>query len=151
MTLANRRKRPVTAADVTDLDDVEVRAIYRARSIEEPGFASITDDALRALVIVSGVKHGPTRAGTWLQDAGNDLAGRPILKVGGTVGPKTLAAVKSGDADGLWRSIFAQRMRVYGQIITGDAQKRGRKEDDALNAAGWGWPSSWRCEGLLCQ
>lgn len=136
-TLASWRKRPVTAADVAALDEADVRAIYRARYIEEPGFAGITDDALRALVIDSGVNHGPARAGTWLQEAVNDLAGRPVLKVDGAVGPKTLAAVNSGVAPGLWRSVFAQRMRFYGQIITGDARKRGRTEDDALNAAGW--------------
>ena len=136
-TLASWRKHPVTATDVAALDEAEVRAIYRARYIEEPGFAGITDDALRALVIDSGVNHGPARAGTWLQDAVNDLAGRPLLKVDGAVGPKTLAAVNGADAAGLWRSVFAQRMRFYGQIITGDARKRGRTEDDALNAAGW--------------
>ncbi|PWC48565.1 hypothetical protein [Azospirillum sp. TSA6c] len=65
-------------------------------------------------MIDSGVNHGPARAGTWLQDA-----------------------VNGADAAGLWRSVFAQRMRFYGQIITGDARKRGRKEGDALNAAGW--------------
>ncbi|SMF92339.1 Predicted Peptidoglycan domain-containing protein [Azospirillum oryzae] len=136
-TLAAWRKRPVIAADVAALDEAEVRTIYRARYIEEPGFAGITDDALRALIIDSGVNHGTARAGTWLQDAVNDLAGRPVLKVDGAVGPKTLAAVNSGDAAGLWRSVFVQRMRFYGQIITGDARKRGRTEDDALNAAGW--------------
>ncbi|ALG73251.1 hypothetical protein VY88_23795 [Azospirillum thiophilum] len=72
-----------------------------------------------------------------MQDAVNDLAGRTVLKVDGAVGPKTLAAVNVGNADGLWRSDFAQRMRFYGQLITGDARKRGRTEDDALNAAGW--------------
>ena len=136
-TLTSWRNRPVTAADVAALDEAEVRAVYRARYIEEPGFAAITDDALRALVIDSGVNHGPARAGTWLQDAVNDFAGRPLLKVDGAVGPKTLAAVNGADAAGLWRSVFAQRMRFYGQIITGDARKRGRTEDDALNAAGW--------------
>ncbi|MBP2303617.1 glycoside hydrolase family 108 protein [Azospirillum picis] len=136
-TLTSWRKRPVTATDVAALDEAEVRAIYRARYIEEPGFAGITDGALRALVIDSGVNHGPARASTWLQDAVNDLAGRPVLKVDGAVGPKTLAAVNAGDAAALWRSVFAQRMRFYGQLITGDARKRGRVEDDALNAAGW--------------
>ncbi|KAA0592937.1 lysozyme family protein [Azospirillum lipoferum] len=136
-TLTSWRKRPVIAADVAALDEAEVRAIYRVRYIEEPGFASITDDVLRALVIDSGVNHGTGRASTWLQDAVNDVAGRPLLKVDGAVGPKTLAAVNGADAAELWRSVFASRMRFYGQIITGDARKRGRTEDDALNAAGW--------------
>ncbi|CAO3440155.1 glycoside hydrolase family 108 protein [Azospirillum endophyticum] len=136
-TLMSWRKRPVTAADVVALDEAEVRTIYRARYIEEPAFAGIADDKLRALVIDSGVNHGPARAGAWLQEAVNDFAGRPALKVDGAVGPKTLAAVNGTDAVGLWRSVFASRMRFYGQIITGDARKRGRTEDDALNAAGW--------------
>lgn len=136
-TLASWRKRPVTATDVAALDETEVRAIYRANYIEKPGFAGIADDKLRALVIDSGVNHGTTRAGTWLQDAVNDLAGRPVLKVDGAVGPKTLAAINGSDAAGLWRSVFAQRMTFYGNLISGDARKRGRTDDQALNAAGW--------------
>ena len=136
-TLSAWRKRPVTAADVEALEEAEVRAIYRSRYIDGPGFSSITDDALRALVIDCGVNHGTGRASTWLQDAVNDIAGRPLLNVDGAVGPKTLAAVNSADAGGLWRSVFVARMRFYGQIITGDARNRGRTEDDALNAAGW--------------
>ncbi|MBP2301154.1 glycoside hydrolase family 108 protein [Azospirillum picis] len=136
-TLAGWRRRPVKAADVAALDEAEVRAIYRARYIEEPGFSNIIDPELRALVIDSGVNHGPRRAATWLQDAVNDIAGRPLLRIDGIVGSRTLAAVNRGDAAALWRSVFAQRMRFYGQIITGDARKRGRTEDDALNASGW--------------
>lgn len=136
-TLAAWRKRPVTAADVAALDEAEVRAIYRSRYVDGPGFARIADADLRELVIDSGVNHGTGRASTWLQDAVNDAAGRPLLKVDGAVGPKTLAAVNAAEAAGLWRSVFASRMRFYGQIITGDARKRGRTEDDALNAAGW--------------
>jgi lysozyme family protein len=79
-TLTSWRKRPVTAADVAALDEDEVRAIYRARYIADPGFAGITDDTLRALVIDSGVIHNTSRAGTWLQDAVNDLAGQPVLR-----------------------------------------------------------------------
>ena len=88
-------------------------------------------------MIDSGVNHGPGRASTWLQDAVNNVTGRLIVKVDGTVGPATLAAVNGVDAAQLWRAFFATRMRFYGQIITGDARKRGRTEDDALNAAGW--------------
>ncbi|MBP2310703.1 hypothetical protein GBZ48_35580 [Azospirillum melinis] len=134
-TLTSWRKRPVTATDVAALD--EVRAIYRARYIEEPGFAGIADDTLRALVIDSGVNHGPARAGTWLQDAVNDLAGRLLLKVDGTVGPKTLAAVNGADAAGLRCAVFVARMCFYGGLISGDARKRGRTDDQTLNAAGW--------------
>lgn len=136
-TLTSWRKRPVTATDVAALDEAEVRAIYRARYIEEPGFVGIADAALRALVIDSGVNHGTTRAGKWLQDAVNDLAGRPLLKVDGAVGPKTLAAVNGADAAGLWRSVFVARMCFYGDLISSDARKRGRTDDQALNAAGW--------------
>nr|WP_222530974.1 glycosyl hydrolase 108 family protein [Azospirillum sp. 412522] len=136
-TLTSWRKRPVTAADVAALDEGEVRAIYRARYIEEPGFAGITDDVLRALVIDSGVNHGPARAGTWLQEAVNGFADRAVLKIDGTVGPKTLAAVNGADAAGLWRSVFVARMCFYGNLISGDARKRGRTDDQALNAAGW--------------
>jgi len=136
-TLVAWRRRSVIAADVAALDEAEVRAIYRSRYIEEPGFAKIADAALRNLVIDSGVNHGVSRASVWLQEAVNELAGRPVLKADGKVGPATLAAVNGADAAGLWRSVFAQRMRFYGELVTGDARKRGRTEDQALNAAGW--------------
>lgn len=136
-TLAAWRRRPVTAAEVEALEETEVRTIYRARYIEEPGFAGIANPELRELVIDSGVNHGPARAAAWLQDAVNDLAGRPMLKVDGKVGPATLAAVNAADAHVLWRIVFGARMRFYGSIITGDARRRGRTEDDSLNAAGW--------------
>lgn len=136
-TLARWRKRPVTAADVEALDEAEVRAIYRAMFIDDPGFSKIADAKLRELVIDSGGNHGTTRASTWLQDAVNDLLGRPVLKVDGQVGPATLAAVAKVDQTSLYWAYVATRMRFYGEIITGDARKRGRTEDDALNAAGW--------------
>ncbi|WP_434619162.1 glycoside hydrolase family 108 protein [Azospirillum sp. B2RO_4] len=136
-TLTSWRKRPVIAADVAALDEAEVRAIYRARYIEEPGFSGITDDALRALVIDSGVNHGTLRAGTWLQGAVNEIAGRQVLMVDGIVGPKTLATVNGVDAAGLRRAVLVARMCFYGDLISGDARKRGRTDDQALNAAGW--------------
>ncbi|CAO3357710.1 glycosyl hydrolase 108 family protein [Azospirillum melinis] len=90
-TLTSWRKRPVTATNVAALVEAEAWTIYRARYIKEPGFAGITDDALRALVIDSGANHGPAGAGTWLQEAVNDLAGRPLLKVDGAVGRTVFA------------------------------------------------------------
>lgn len=136
-TLASWRKRPVTAVDVEALDEAEVRAIYRARYIEQPGFAKIADATLRNLVIDSGVNHGVSRASVWLQEAVNDLAGKPLLKLDGAVGPTTLAAVNGADAKALWRIVFTTRMCFYGDLISGDARKRGRTDDQALNAAGW--------------
>jgi hypothetical protein len=48
-----------------------------------------------------------------------------------------LAAVNGPDAAGLWRSVFVAMMCFYGDLISGDFRKRGRTDDQALNAAGW--------------
>lgn len=136
-TLARWRKRPVTAADVQALDEAEVRAIYKAQFIDDPGFSKIEDEALRLLVIDSGVNHGPGRPSKWLQEAYNEWAGKKVLQVDGALGPKTLTSIHTMDARYLYRKVFIKRMCFYGDIVTGDARKRGRTEDDALNALGW--------------
>ncbi len=63
--------------------------------------------------------------------------GAPSFQADGVVGPAVLAAVDRADPGQFWQAFLATRMRFYGQVIVGDARKRGRTEDDALNAAGW--------------
>lgn len=68
-SLAAWRGTSVTAADVQALTEDEARRIYRARYIHGPGFDLITNDSLRALVVDTGVLHGPATAARWLQMA----------------------------------------------------------------------------------
>ncbi|WP_207479590.1 glycoside hydrolase family 108 protein [Arenibaculum pallidiluteum] len=130
-----RAPRSVIARDVEALDEVEVRAIYQARYVEEPGYAGIIDDRLRALVVDCAVLFGTDDASPWLQQAANAYGAG--LKVDGQVGPKTLAAVNCIDPAKLFRRVLAARIRKHGRVVTDDAKARGRTSDQSLNAAGW--------------
>lgn len=117
------------------MQESEVRAIYRARYINGPGYAGIRDDALRSLVVDCCVLYGQDDASPWLQQAANALGA--CLKVDGAIGPKTLAAVNALDPASLRLHVMAARPRKMGRVITDDAKRRGRTEDQSLNAAGW--------------
>jgi hypothetical protein len=54
--------------DIAALNEAEVRAIYRARYIKDPGFADITDDALHALTL--GMLGLPAAASELLSGSG---------------------------------------------------------------------------------
>lgn len=134
-TLSAWRRRSCTAADVEALDEAEVRAIYRARYVEGPGYAGIRDDDLRSLVVDCCVLYGADDASPWLQQAANARGAR--LKVDGAVGSKTFAAVNALDPAALRLHVIAARLRKMGRVITDDAKRWGRVQDQALNAAGW--------------
>lgn len=134
-TLTAYRKRPCSSVDVAALGEGEVRAIYRRCYVEAPGYAGIANAPLRGLVVDCAVLFGEDDASPWLQQAARDLGA--VLVVDGKVGPKTLAAVNALDADKLIRRVCAYRLRKMGKVITDDARRRARTEDQALNAAGW--------------
>jgi Putative secretion activating protein len=130
-----RRPRPVTVDDVYRLSEAEARQIYRQKYITAPGYGGIVDPQLAGLVVDCAVLYGEDDASPWLQQAARDLGA--TLVVDGKVGPKTLAAVNALDPDKLIRRICAYRLRKMGRVITDDAKRRARIEDQALFAAGW--------------
>lgn len=118
------RKRPVTIADLKALTRQEAAAIYQKRYIVAPGFDAISNPAMRALVVDSGVNHGPEDAVRFMQRA---LGG---LKVDGVFGPLTRAAVNAAAPLRLYVRTCAERMREYGRLITA-------RPADSVFAAGW--------------
>ncbi|MBP2311875.1 glycoside hydrolase family 108 protein [Azospirillum soli] len=131
-----RASQPVvTAADVEALTETEARAIYHHRYVVQPGYAGIADPALRDAVVDCAVLYGADDASPWLQQAAVMLGAK--IKVDGKVGPATIAAVNALDAGKLLVLVVAFRIMKAGEIVTKDAKKRGRTEDQALNA--WGW------------
>ena len=134
-TLTAYRKQPCSSVDVAALGEAEVRAIYRRCYVEAPGYAGIANAPLRTLVVDCAVLYGEDDASPWLQRAAKDLGA--VLAVDGKVGPKTLAVVNALDPCRLIRRICVYRLRKMGRVITDDAKRRGRTEDQALNAAGW--------------
>lgn len=122
-TLTLWRKRLATVDDVRNLAEDEARSIYLKNYITAPHFDQINDPALQALVVDCAVNHGVQATAKWLQG---------ILGVtkDGVIGPVTLAALSKRDGALMYRSLLAQRCRVFGQIITRDPSQ-------AAFAAGW--------------
>lgn len=122
-TLRLWRKDAVSVEDVRQLSKTEARAIYQSLYIEQPHFDRIKHPELRALIVDSGVNHGPSRASRWLQQAAG-------VSVDGLVGPVTLKAVNDLDGERLYRQVLAERCRFYGRLISGQPSQ-------AVFAAGW--------------
>lgn len=115
--------RAATGEEVAALTEAEARAIYRERYISVPGFESITQPALLALLVDASVHSGPRRAVLWLQAALG-------VAVDGVLGPKTRAALAAADQDALYDKVLGLRLRHLGRLITNDPTQ-------AAFAAGW--------------
>lgn len=136
-TLEQYRGRSVTPGEVERLTEAEARAVYSALFIDRAGFGRIQHDALRALVVDSGVQHGVQRVALWLQDIAEiDLAQRD-----GIFGPKSAAALNALRPRDVFAEVVARRAELYGRLITKDpirvqAALTGYRLQ-AENAAGW--------------
>lgn len=133
-TLAEWRGHEVTPADVATLPESEAREIYRTRYIYKPGFFRITNEAIRSLVVDSGVQHGQPTAAMWIQKESG-------VKIDGLFGPVSAAAANAMEARMLFARLLAVRCSFYGRLITGDPE-RVKAQDagfrlQAENAAGW--------------
>jgi len=112
-TLSSYRGHPVTAADVAALTEVEARAVYRRRYINEPGFLQIGDDALRAVLVDDAVLSGPATAITTLQKA-------LLVPADGKLGPVTLAAVNAAGPEALIVSLSKARCLRFARLVQHD-------------------------------
>ncbi|MGZ8363167.1 MAG: glycoside hydrolase family 108 protein [Caulobacteraceae bacterium] len=124
-TLGAWRKlgRAATAEEVRALTRPEARDIYRQMFIRDPAFDGVEDEALRAILIDTGVLHGPGRAARWLQEALG-------VTVDGDVGAQTLSALKRTDAGAIARAVLGKRIRRIGETVRRDPRQ-------AVFAAGW--------------
>lgn len=134
-TLSQWRGKACTAEDVKNLSEREARDIYREEYIVRPGFLGIESEAVRALAIDCAVNHGVSRSVKMLQ-----LAARAFPD--GILGPNTRDAVNRMTASVLYRRLCAQRVRLYGEIISKDPELKkavaaGFDKLQALNAGGW--------------
>lgn len=127
-TLERYRKRPCTRQDVADLTEAEARKIYEDEFVKP--FDFVRDFDLRVLLIDSAVQHGIENAVRFLQAA---VGAKPD----GILGPETRKKTETTIPEYAYRRALAERVMFYGKIITNDAKRRNRTEDQALNAAGW--------------
>lgn len=113
-----------TPDDVKALSAAEAHEILRREYVERPGFALIQNAALQELLVDIQVNHRPGKAAKFLQKA----LGVPQ---DGVIGPLTLSAINATvDVGAIYRKVCAERVRLYGRIITDDPSQ-------AVFAAGW--------------
>lgn len=110
-TLSEWRGKLVSKDDVRNLDQDEARDIYRRRYVLDPGYHQIGDDHLAALLVDSGVQHGPRRATMWLQEAVGAVPD-------GVIGPQTLSALRRHRPRDVYLEVLARRAEFYGEIIS---------------------------------
>lgn len=123
-TLTAWRGKEVTKQDVEDLSKGEASDIYREMYISRPGLNRIPEWKLRGMLVDIAVNHGPKRAIKMLQK---------VLKIeeDGIIGPETIKAFFSiTNHLKVYLGVCAERVRVYGRIITNDSKQ-------ASFAAGW--------------
>lgn len=113
---------PVTAFNVRGITETEARRFYLDRYVRDPGFAALPEPLL-ALVVDSGVNHGPRAATKWLQKAVG-------AKADGVLGPITMNAILSTGVIETYLRVLAHRVRLYGYLVTKD-------HSQAVFAHGW--------------
>lgn len=119
-------------ADVEHLSEMEARAIYRKRYIEEPGFSALVDADLRGILVDCGVLHGPRNAIRMLQRALG-------AKDDGILGAITLTAANAWDGKKLARRLLAERLKFLGRLISKDLTDKDKDgiPDNTEFASGW--------------
>ncbi len=118
-TLASWRGAPVTVEDVRNLTVEEASAIYEKRYIKEPGLDTITDPALRALLVDFGVLSGPRRAVQGLQKA----LGFSDADCDGAFGPKSKAALAAdSNPVALFYKVKCERLEQFIRILANPSQ-----------------------------
>lgn len=126
--------RPATVEDMRRITVEQARVFYRHEYVIKPRFAEILDPHLRELVVDCGVHHGQRRAAEWLQAAVG-------AKQDGRVGPITLAAVNAADPLATFLTLIANRVRLFGRLVSQDPELREARRAgfrlQAEFAAGW--------------
>ena len=129
-----RSPTPVTKADVQNLSENEARAIYASEYLVKPGYADITNEDLRAVMLDCAVQFGPADATAWLQAVLH-------VPVDGKIGPQTLLALAHEDSRRVALRLIALRIRRRGRRITD-------KPSQARFAAGWANRDAALIEGV---
>lgn len=122
-TLSDYRGYQVQEDEIKNLQEHEARHIYMVRYIISPGFYKIHDDNLAALVIDSGVNHGPSRVVKWLQE----IVG---VETDGILGPLTAKAINEKNSKEVFKKLLSRRVKFYGELVRKD-------HSQAVFIAGW--------------
>jgi lysozyme family protein len=102
--------RSATADEVKNMPQSDAIKIYETRYLTQPNFSAIADDHLRMILVDSGVLYGTKRAAIWLQT---------VLKVtpDGQIGPGTLTALTTANAQDVRKGVLGERLKATADIV----------------------------------
>jgi lysozyme family protein len=105
---------PATPDQMRAMEAGTAREIYRKWYIDDPGFDSVPDDALRLVLVDSSVLVGPSWTVMWLQQ----MIG---IAADGKFGERTRAAIKSYAAPSMLpRRMLGRRIAGIANIVHND-------------------------------
>lgn len=106
--------RKLLPHDVKNLTREEAVAIYRQRYVKDPGFDRLHHSRTTALLVDTGVLHGPKQASRWFQKAIG-------AKQDGIISGKTLLKwVALRGEPSVYNAVLAERIKKYGRICKAD-------------------------------
>ncbi len=115
-TLADWRRKTVTAEDVKALTKTEAAGIYKARYWDRMSLDLLRSQPLAEAVMDFGVNAGVKTAGKALQQSLNWVRGAEALAKDGVIGPQTLREVNLAPDRELALKFFEVRARFYVNI-----------------------------------
>jgi lysozyme family protein len=129
-TLANYRRKPVSAADIASLSEAEARDIIWQGYVVEPGIVLLTDQTLRFAMVDFTVLFGEDDSVPTLQRL---VGTRPD----GILGPLTAAAANKAEARHLVNELAIERVRLHATKVVDDLQARKVPLGQAIFLRGW--------------
>lgn len=116
-TLSEWRNAPVDTNDVANLTEDEAKQIYQKKFVEDPGFDSIKNEAVRNVVIDAAVNHGIVPAIKLLQET---LGVSPS----GTLDEETKTAIEKINSRVLIKKLINARLDLYNSLVDKDPSQR---------------------------
>lgn len=103
--------------DIKNLTLDQAKAIYKANYWDACKCGEIKDKMVAMQIFDMAINHGTGGAGKLVQKAINNLYGKEVLKVDGSIGNLTIAQVNALEPKKLNNNIVRYRARFYAQIV----------------------------------
>jgi lysozyme family protein len=134
VTLEAWRGRRCSRDELRGLSEHEALLILRKGYVVDPGFHTIADDRLLALVVDYAIHSGPDDPIRAMQRA----VGVPV---DGVFGPKTRAALETADPAWVYRVVLTDRWKLLVNLVVEDPEYQAFLRDhptaQANNLRGW--------------
>lgn len=108
----------INSFDIANLDQAEAKQIYKTQWWDKNNYGAINDQVLATKILDLAVNIGATKANSLLQQAGNQVAVNPILKIDGIIGAQTISFINSLDATAILSALYKLAKMYYENLVT---------------------------------